>query len=160
LNSLDIDESNGEFIIFNDMYKLSWSHGCSCPFFLQYAAPCVHSIVYFNGLTPEIFLQAWRIVETPVAEPAILQGPLHDPNMSSNQNRADLMALSTDLQTRLLGMAENLALLFVKKFHDMLDRGDLNALPEIRNPPAVQSRGRPRNTKRKRNAFRGGRDIA
>ena len=71
--------------------------------------------------------------------------------------RAEFAALASDCQARFLDMDVDMDISFYKTIRDMLNRGSMNALVAIRDPPVSRPRGRP--SKRSRNNFNGNSDF-
>lgn len=136
-----VDEGCTFFI---DTYKLS-EDGCTCPFFRQYWAPCAHFLFCAGENAFAMFHPGWVVGRVPVIEPAILYGPREAPRITiEDRRRTEVVALAANLQSRLLDMDVGMAGLFVKKFHEMIDRGSLQEPAGIHNPPITRPRGRPR----------------
>ena len=154
LGHLFIGVVGDEHVSFNDSYKFSWQHGCNCPFAIQYSAPCVHKLKVEGEPSLSSFHPAWRISETPISQPAILYGPRQETQLSPEDKiLAELTDISSYVQASLFNMDPSVALSFAKKFRDMIDRKDLNAPTNIRDPPISRTRGRPK--KPKKNTFKG-----
>jgi hypothetical protein len=148
-----IGSMDEEFVYFTDSHKLS-IEGCSCPFFLQYWAPCAHYLMCGGEDAFVMIYSGWIIGDAQVTEPAILHGPRHVPQVSAeDMRRAEAMAKISDVHMRLLDMDTEMAILFTTKIQEMFDRGSLHEPAMIQDPPVSRPRGRPR--KPKKNLFRG-----
>ena len=153
-----IRDSDEEYIYFMDSHKISGSE-CTCSFFCQYYAPCVHAFTCFGKDAIYLFHPAWIIGDASVAEPAIMHGPRGPPQIAiEDRRRAELMALAGDIHSRLLDMEVDAGISFAKKFQEMLDRNSLNEPVMIQDPPVFRACGRPRRSRK--NLFRGGSNVA
>ena len=144
-------------VVFSDSHELV-GDGCNCPFFVQYSAPCAHMLKHAGESALDKLHQGWVINDATITEPSIMYGPRHTPQISDDERRqTEALNLIANLQVRLLDMPSHVSILFAKKFHEMLDRGNIDEPALIRDPPVSRPRGRPRRLGR--NMFRGGRNI-
>ena len=159
LRWVKIRDSDEEYIYFMDSHKVSGS-ACTCPFFSQYYAPCVHALACFGKDALDMFHPGWIVGGASVTQPAILHGPREAPPQIAieDRRRAELTVLAADIHTRLLDMESGAGISFARKFQEMLDRESLNEPAAIQDPPVSRSRGRPRGSRK--NLFRGGRNVA
>jgi hypothetical protein len=145
-----VEEGITKFI---DSYQLS-AQGCSCPFFLQYEAPCVHLFKCAGRGAFDMLHPGWIISDATIAEPIFLHGPIQAPRVTAEDRvRLEAMALAANVHSRLLDLDASRTIDFARKFLEMIDRGSLYELPATQDPPASRPRGRPRNATR--NTFNG-----
>jgi hypothetical protein len=154
INHLFIGTIESDHVNFNDSYRYYWEHGCNCSFFTNFSAPCIH-VLKWRGVPPlSSFHSVWRVDSLPIPQPAILHGPRQEIQLSAEDKiLAELFDTVSYVQTRLFDMDKATALSFAKRFQDLLDRKELNAPTNIRDPPVSKPRGRPK--KRAGNSFNG-----
>jgi hypothetical protein len=156
---VQITHTGEDCTYFLDSNQLS-EEGCTCPFFIQYRAPCAHILLCNGENAFDMIHPGWIISDAQITEPAILQGPSRAPQISAeDMRRAEAMAKISDIHTRLVDMDTEAAILFATKFQDMLNRGSLHEPAMIPDPSVSNPRGRPSKPKPKpkpkKNSYRG-----
>ena len=152
--SIEGETTEGPWV-FNDGHRFSSRNGCNCTFFAQYFAPCAHALkIGSPSLIEGQFHPCWLAGDVPITPPAIVYGPEPEPQVSEeDKQQAEATTLAASVYARLNDLPATTCIVFSKKFLQMLDQGNVNPAPAIRDPPITKSRGRP--PKRKKNSFNG-----
>ena len=99
-------------------------------------------------------MNIYHLCEATIADPAILHGPTHDPQVSADDRlQTEAMTLATNVHVRLLDVDASMTIILAKKFIDMLDCGSPYESAVIQEPPVSKPRGRPRMARK--NTFQG-----
>ena len=154
MKRLTIGANDDEIVTFTDTFQVSGARNCTCPFFLQYSAPCAHLWKIAGEAATDLFHPAWKVGTESAPQAAIVYGPWNEPKVSmEDAKHSTYLDMMADLQTKLLDLGVDAGTPFVKIFNDMIDRGTLNAPRTIKDPSISKARGRPK--KASKNTFKG-----
>jgi hypothetical protein len=109
----------------------------------------------WGGVPPlSSFHSVWHFDSLPIPESAIIQGPRQEIQISPEEKMLEeLFDTMSYVQTSLFDMDRATAISFAKRFKDILDKKDLTAPTNVRDPLVSVPRGRPK--KKTRNSFNG-----
>ena len=128
MERLTIGAIDGEIVTFTDTFQVSGARDCTCPFFLQYSAPCAHLWKIAGEAAADSFHPAWKVGTGPAPQAAIVYGPWNKPKVSMEDAKHNTyLDMIADLQAKLLDLGMDAGMPFIKKFSSMIDRGTLNS---------------------------------
>ena len=155
IDGIVVETMGDDRVTFNDYHTFLLRGECNCSFFVQYAAPCAHMLKMNQERANDFLHSAWKINTTiPMTAPTLSLRPRHETQMSTTDRKfCEFSSLLADLQMDLHEMNIDMAIMFLDKFKEMLQKRSLNSPVTVRDPPIVKSRGRP--PKRSKNNFKG-----
>lgn len=126
LGLVDAMETEENCITFNDANALTPTTGCTCPFYVQFMAPCVHHLKVPEQVQMiSAFHPAWVLNNAPVVQRPNLSVPRLDQRVSveSRANTSFLNATAQLYQT-ILGLGPDPGMLYISRFNEMIRNKD------------------------------------
>ena len=105
MERLTIRAIDGESVTFVDTFQVSGARNCTCPFFLQYSAPCAHLWKIAGGAAAGLFHPAWKVGTGPAPQAAIVHGPWNEPKVSIDDAKyGTYLDMIAELHAKLLDL--------------------------------------------------------